>query len=301
MESIILAKNIDVSKITFSDLKTADSGAKSVYISYNGKPLYAQTPEMNCVYGLSKWDGDGKAAPKYSLDLSFQGVDKNPSLAKFMDVLKSLNDKFINQAMEKGPEWFKKKFSNPEVVEAIYTPLIKYPKDKETGEIIDKYPPTFRLNVPFRDGKITCPVYDGSKNLIDLMSTETKGARITAIVKISGLWMAAGRFGCTMRVEQLRVVAPKLITGFAFQDNDDDIAVEDSDIESEAGDENEHDNDASPVEDDAPTSPPPAPKQVAAPAIVPKEVVVEDSDDEDELEKPKVVKNVARGKKKASA
>ena len=307
MESIILAKNIDVNKITFSDVKTADSGAKSVYINYNGKPLYAQTPEMTCVYGLSKWDNDPKVPPKYSIDLSFSGVDKNPAMAKFMDVLKAMNDKFLNQAMEKGLEWFKKKFSSTEVVEAIYTPLIKYSKDKETGEIIDKYPPTFRLNMPYRDGKVTCPVYDGDKNLIDIMSTETKGAKITAIVRFTGLWMAAGRFGPTIRVEQLRVVAPKVITGFAFQGDDDECVKagggEDSDLESEAGVEEEHDpND---VIDDADVPDDVPPKPVAAapskPANVPKDVAVEDSDDDDEIEKPKVVKNVARGKKKVAA
>lgn len=296
MESIILAKNIDVSKITFSDLKTADSGAKSVYINYNGKPLYAQTPEMPCVYGLSKWDNDAKVPPKYSMDLSFSGVDKNPSLAKFMDVLKAMNDKFLNQAMDKGLEWFKKKFSSTEVVEAIYTPLIKYPKDKETGEVIDKYAPTFRLNIPYRDGKVMCPVYDADKNLIDLMATETKGARITAIVRFTGLWMAAGRFGPTIRVEQLRVVAPKVITGFAFQDNDDDCtqnADDGSDLEEEPC----HGDD----EECAPVSPKPV-KPTSVPKDVPKEVAVEDSDDEDdEIEKPKVVKNVARGKKKVAA
>jgi hypothetical protein len=173
MESIILAKNIDVNKIAFSDLKTSDSGTKSVYLTYNGKPLYAQTPEMACVYGLSNWNKDGKGVDKYSIDLSFQDWERNQSLHKFMDVLKAMNEKFINEAMVKGPEWFRKKFSSPDVVEAIYTPLIKYPKDKETGEVIDKYPPTFRLNIPYHDGKVTCPVYDADRNLIDLFSTDT--------------------------------------------------------------------------------------------------------------------------------
>lgn len=293
MENVILAKNIQADKITFGDLKTSDSGAKNIFLGYEGKSLYAQTPDMSCVYGLSKWTGDGKGPDKYSMELSFQNATDTNSLGKFMNVLKDLNKRFIDQAMVKGPEWFRKKFSSPEVAEAIYTSLVKYPKDKETGEISDKYPPTFRINIPFKDDKITCPVYDGDRNLINLMETETKGAKVTAIIRFSGLWIAGGKFGCTCKVEQLRVVAPKTIKGFAFQDADDELPGE---IESDLDDddhieheveqgENEKDN-----EDDE-TSTPVTEKVVSGL----KDVHIEDS--EDELEKPKVVKTVIRKKK----
>jgi hypothetical protein len=295
MESIILAKNIQVNNITFGDLKTSESGAKNIYISYNGKPLYAQTPEMSCVYGLSKWNMEGKGPDKYSMELSFQGASDTNSLGKFLKVLKQLNEKFIDQALQKGPEWFRKKFSNAEVVEAIYTSLIKYPKDKDTGDISDKYPPTFRLNIPYRDGQVTCPVYDGDKKEINLMEVETKAARVTAIIRISGLWIAGGKFGCTCKVEQLRVVSPKTIKGCAFQDEDDTACDEESDLEEGGGEDVEVEHETATESEPATTmekmedDQPQATKDDPVP-------VVDAEDSEDELEKPKIVKKVTRKK-----
>jgi hypothetical protein len=297
MESIILAKNIQANKISFGDLKTSDSGAKNIFINYDGKPLYAQTPEMSCVYGLSKWNMDGKVPDKYSMELSFQGATETNSLGKFMHVLKNLNNKFIDQAMTKGPEWFRKKFSSPEVVEAIYTPLIKYPKDKETGEVTDKFAPTFRINIPFKDDKVACPVYDSDKNELNLFDIETKGAKITAIIRFSGLWIAGGKFGVTCKVEQLRVIAPKTIKGFAFQDNDDEKIAGDleSDVEDAPFDEHEQEVDESEITE-APEAPEPNTSIAEATQSI-KDVHIDDSEDEDELEKPKIIKTVVRKKK----
>jgi hypothetical protein len=113
--------------------------------------------------------------------------------------------------------------------------------------------------------------------------------------------MAAGRFGCTCRIEQLRVVAPKILKGFAFQDNDDEEVDNNSDI---------HSDDECEVQDDeyvqnesvVATKNDTNDKNVTTStttkdANIPKEVAVEDSDEEDAIEKPKVTKNVVRKKK----
>ena len=72
MNSILLAKNIDVSKVTFSDnVKTLDNGGKTVYIGYNGQPLYVQTPEMVTPFDSSCWNATGGTDPskdKHSVD-----------------------------------------------------------------------------------------------------------------------------------------------------------------------------------------------------------------------------------------
>ena len=64
-------------------------------------------------------------------------------------------------------------------------------------------------------------MYDSSKNLIDLSTIETKGAKITAIIQCLGLWAIAGKFGCTWKVLQMRVVPVATIKGWAFKDLDD--------------------------------------------------------------------------------
>ena len=39
-----------------------------------------------------------------------------------------------------------------EVIDALWTPMLKYPKDQETGEFDYSRPPTLRLKLPIWEG-----------------------------------------------------------------------------------------------------------------------------------------------------
>jgi hypothetical protein len=94
--------------------------------------------------------------------------------------------------------WFKKKHSQ-DVVEALMTPLIKLPKDK------DKYPPTFKISLPMRDGRPMFDTYDHSKQEVDFAGIDFKGAEVVVIMRCNGVWLAGGKYGCTFRAEQIKV------------------------------------------------------------------------------------------------
>jgi hypothetical protein len=271
--SITLAKDFDVSKITYSDVKVLDNGGKVIYVSYNKAPLILQTPEMSAPFGLQKWSNDNNR-DKYTLDLSFKGLDQRSGLQSFYNVLNSLDKKLVEDGFTNQQSWFRgKKLPSKEVVEALYTPLIKYAKDKDTGEPTDKYPPTFKMNVPFKDDKFMCEVYDDKRNQADLSSMETKGSRVTAIMQCTGLWMAGGKFGSSWRVLQMKVVPNQKISGYAFQDNPED-KMKEEDIEDEQPDAHEVLESAIKSDDDADE------ENEDDGEIV--------SDSEDELEKPVV-------------
>lgn len=222
---IMLPKNIDLSKINFGAPKLLNGGARIVPVSYDNKQFVFQTARMVCNYGLSKW-GEGAAA-KYSLDGSFKNKEMNKSLQNFYDMLMKLDKFMIDRGVENSVEWFKKKHNNSEVVAAIYSHTVRFPKDKETGEVTDKYAPSFKMNVPIKDGRCTCQVYDNRQAIIDIMSgINLKGATISAIIKCTGVWLAGGNFGLTFRVEQLRVEATQdVLSGFAFQNDDDNVCA----------------------------------------------------------------------------
>lgn len=234
---IMLPKNINVSKITFGVPKQLTGGARIVPLYYDGKPFIIQTARMTCSYGLSKW-GEGVTA-KYSIDGSFKNRDANASLQSFYDFLSELDKFMVEKGVENSVEWFKKKHTNTEVVAALYSHTLRLPKDKETGEVTDKYPPTFKMNLPVKDGKCTCKVYDHTKNLIDIMNgVNLKGATVTSLMKCTGVWLAGGNYGLTLKVEQLRVeTPPDVLNTFAFQDEDGVCAPEDED-----DDDYEHNN-----------------------------------------------------------
>lgn len=308
--NILLAKNIDVSKCTYGEVRSLSSGGKAVYVGYEGKPLVIQTAELPAPFGLSKWSpGQGKdkgAAAgqasdkpendKYSVELSFKGRETKPSVQHFYNFLSSFDDKLVADALTNSQQWFKKKYSSEDVIRALYTPHVKFAKDKDTGEVIDKYPPTFRLSVPFRDGKPTCDIYDRNGNIMNTTDIP-KGSKVTAIMQCLGLWLAGGKFGCSWKVLQLRVTPPETIKGFAFRDIDDD-KNEQSDIDN--GADSDDDGDFANGAADEPDIPPNV--VIDAPSnqnVDNKEELIESSSDEDEddpLEKAPAKKVVVKKK-----
>lgn len=224
---IILAKDFDIKNVSFSDVKMLDNGGKIVYVSYNRAPFFLQTPTMPAPFGLSSWDGgDGKSAVKYSLDLSFKGMDASPSVKAFYGVLEKLDRTLLDHGFANQANWFKgKRYGSREIVEALYTPLIKFARDKTTGEKTDAYPPTFKASVPFRDGDFACDVFDATRKPVRLSDIDTKGSAVTAIIQCTGVWFAGGKFGVSWKIAQMKVVSSSSkLSGFALRDDDDDDA-----------------------------------------------------------------------------
>ncbi len=234
MSTITLAKEFDINNVSSSDIRTLDNGGKVAYMSYNGAPLILQTPTMSAPFGLSTWDNDGKGPLKYSLDLSFKGMDRNAGLQTFYNVLEAIDKKMIEDGLANAASWFKGKKVSKDVLEALYTPLIRHAKDKN-GDITDKYPPTFKVTVPNKDSKPTCEVYDDKRNLVDLLSLQTKGSRVTAIVQWMGLWFAGGKYGTTWKVLQMKVVPNATIRGYAFKEVPEDNVPDEEDLDENAG------------------------------------------------------------------
>jgi hypothetical protein len=222
---VITATNFDIKNLKFGAIKdnSGNNGGKSVNISYLGGPLMIQTPKMTAPYGVNRWENNnGVGAAKLSIDLSFGDMEQNPDYAAFYNMCKQLNEAFINEGLQNSNAWFKKKHNSTDVIEALYTNLIKFSKDKTTGEPSTVYPPTFKVNLPQTEGGNTFTVYDAKKEQIELDSVDLKGAEVRIIMVCSGIWIAGGKFGCTWRAQQMQVI-PRLtkIKDFAFVEETD--------------------------------------------------------------------------------
>jgi Family of unknown function (DUF5871) len=236
MESIILPSSFDVANVSYSAPRKLDNGGRTIYMGLKGSPIVLQTPEMIAPYGVSNWNDDGKGPDKYSLDLSFKGKDGRPNLQTFFDKMVALDKKLVKDGVDNSMTWLNKKYTSVDVVDALYTPMVKYSKDKTTGEINDKYPPVFKMKIPFVNNTFQCEVFDGERNKADLKQLidagAFKGAKVTAIIQCLGIWVVGGKYGCTWKVLQMRVTPPQTIKGYAFKELEDD-KVEDSDIEDD--------------------------------------------------------------------
>ena len=247
METVILTPDkFDIDNVKFSEPKSLSNGGKAIYLNYETEGtkqiIVFQTPKMMCPYGLSCFD-QGEY-PKYSLEMSFGGMDDDPTLERFFQNIESIDNKLISEGMKNSQAWFKKKKISEEVVTALYAPGIKVSKDKDTGEPNNKY--------PFKDDRFTCNVYDNKKtkiedNVSDLLG---KGCRVQCLIQCVGLWFAGGKYGCSWKIVQVKVNPSKSITGYSFVDDSDDDddnsnklksadaesedeVVEDSDLEEE--------------------------------------------------------------------
>ena len=222
--TIMKASEFDVSKISYGEIKPmGTTGAKQMYLNYNGmSQVILQTPKMRIPYGLGKYQEDGKA-PKYTLDLSFSGMDDDSKIKEFYESIKSIDDKIISDCRKNSLAWLKKKNVSEDVARELFATSIKYSKD-ESGDVSDKYPPTFKAKVPFWEDKFTCSLYDHKKNKIDgdFTSYLPKGQAVKAIVKCSGVWFSGGKYGVSWKVDQVKVDEPRAILSYAFRDDDSD-------------------------------------------------------------------------------
>jgi hypothetical protein len=246
MTSPILPSNINVSNFRYSEVKILTSGAKSVYINYGTGKLRIQTPVMFLPYGVSEGGFEDKNAKvdvkklekkdkKYDLTLSFKGHDENNKMGTFLSKLKEIETKVIDDAFENREPWFKDDYDgNKAFVARMFSPIIKIDKDKNTGKVVGKYPPTIRFKMPYdnENDKFNFQSYNmnGEEiNLLDII-TKLKGGKAQLIVELNSIWFAGGRFGCTW----------KLITGKFQRSVSNDITfIEDSDTEKIKDDEEE--------------------------------------------------------------
>ena len=249
MSTPILPKNIDLSKIKYSELKTMPSGAKSVYINYGTGKLRLQTPVLNLPYGINEGYDENMAAKngtplnkpasekKFDLTVSFKGMDENPKIKIFHDKLKELEQKIIDDAFENRLEWLKDDYDgNKNFVAKLFNPIIKLDKDQKTGKVVGKYPPTLKVKLPYdgKNAKFTFDAYTMENQEIefDTIMKDLKRAHSQMIIELTGIWVAGGKYGCTWKVISGKFQVSQN-TKVAFIEDSDTEKIEDDDEEEE--------------------------------------------------------------------
>jgi hypothetical protein len=248
---------------------------------------------------------------------------KNDDTDLFLKNMKEFEDKIKADALTYSKEWFGKKHPNAEVINALWTPMLKYSKDKLTGDYDMSKPPRLVVKLPLWEGVWRCEIYDVDQQRlypdvsnpgVSPLDLLIKGSNVAVIIQCGGLWFANGKFGITWKLSQAVVQRKQsfaLNGQCLIQLNSSDkeklkkapavessvevemaskVAVEDSDDEVEV---EEEDEDEVEEEDDAPEpAPVPAPVvEVVVPPPAPAPVVVEAS--EPTTVKKRVVKKKA--------
>jgi hypothetical protein len=294
--SVVQPSAFSASKVSISQPKVLESGGKLAYVNYgDSRALIMQTPSLPSPFGLNVFDKNGP--PKYSLDLAmrgYNGASPNPKVKAFFDALSALDEFMIDQGVKNSKLWFKSEMKR-EVVEAFYTPTVKFGRDKEGNQT--PYPPNVKLQLRRRrdHDEFETDFYD-EKSKTDPNAKPLKGipieemlvkkVEVTALMQCTGVWFAGGKFGLSWKAVQVRLDSvPAGLRGPAFQEDDDAGFTEPAEL----------------------ASPPVAPRRAAAAAAAAPAPAVEDEEEtaqeqeqeeEEEVAPPPVPKKTVVNKKK---
>jgi len=220
MPSVVLPESFSVSKVTFSAVKSLDSGGRQAYLNYDGQPLLMQISSLETPFGMSVFDKGGP--PKYSVDLKLRGYDDpttNPGTAAIYTAMHGLDEYMLDQGVKNAVSWFKGAKSR-DVLAELYTPTVKFSKDQQGN--LKPYPPTVKLQLRQRNGKFETLIYDSKKRPLTDVPFEdilVKGTVMTALIQCTGVWFAGGKFGISWKAVQIRAErVPESLRDYGFVD-----------------------------------------------------------------------------------
>jgi hypothetical protein len=238
--AIITSANLDISKVTFGEIRMNKAGGKSVPIKYNGQNLQFRVPKMMYPMGINIKDTDS-GATTYQLSATLKGCDpyaKERASADLGDVgnlynfLLDMQEKLLDTAAANSGRWFGKT-RDRNVLSALMKSFISPSVEKVNGEWVPsgKYPPSFRMKVPVYDGVVSMSVVDGTGKPVEVDTENIAGVfpkRVEASLAISpSVYVSGQGFGVTWRVTHARVSPPNRLTAAdVFADEiDEEVSV----------------------------------------------------------------------------
>ena len=204
----------------YSKCKVNSTGGKSVgiYNSQTGQSLYIGTPLL-MTWGLQQYTDDKTGKVSYEMSLQFPNDDfDNDETRGFLKAMTALEAKLKADALTNSKDWFAKPKMTPDAIDALFTPILKYPTDKATCEKDMSKKPSMRVKVPFWQGKWEgVEIYDADRNCIfpcsdpnvSPMDIITKLSHMKTMIQCGGIWFANGKFGVTWRFVQ-GMIQPRL-------------------------------------------------------------------------------------------
>lgn len=209
--------------VIFTKPKVNNSGGKNIGIlnANTKKSLYISSPLM-LSWGVNKYTDEKTGKVTYDMTLQFPKSEYNTEeLSSFLKAMQDFEEKIKSTAMENSKEWMNKAKMSQEVVDALWSAMLKYPKEQSTGEPDYSRAPTLRVKIPYWEGEFkNVEVYDiNHKPLFpnddDVLVPELilKGSNVATIIQCGGVWFANGKFGVTWKLFQCVVKPRETLSG----------------------------------------------------------------------------------------
>ena len=215
---IVNAKDFSpATNMIYGKPKVNAKGGKSIGItnSKTRRALMIHTPMM-LTYGVNKHvNDDGSTSYDMAIQLPREEF-ASPETRELQSMMAELEEKIINDAFANSRDWFGKKYSSLEVVKEFWTPILKFPKNKEDGSYDTTRAPTIKIKLPFWDGQAKFDLFDLKSNPIypnDNGSSPDelvqKGSNVCCTLLCGGVWITGSKFGVTWKLSQAAVKPPE--------------------------------------------------------------------------------------------
>jgi hypothetical protein len=256
------------SDMKYTKPKVNSVGGRSVGIvnSKTSTVLNLSSPLM-LTWGVQSFTDDKSGKVSYDLALQFPNEGfETPATKKFLENMSAFEKKIKEDAITNSKEWFSKPKMTSDAVDALWTPILKYPKNKDTLEADTTRAPTIKVKLPFWEGTWKdLELYDTEMRLVFPDATNAtlspqdliaKGSHIAVSIQCGGIWFANGKFGVTWKLFQA-IVKPKMsLKGKCHIKLDDEdktkmvSQVVPTDVDGDADGDDHHDNVSAVIEDD---------------------------------------------------
>jgi hypothetical protein len=209
--TIINCSDLHANDIKFYAPKATQGGGKNVGMMNKAThtALRMKLPIM-FTFGASDYQ-DNK---QYSCSLQFPDIaDENtdPEYAECLARLADFEAALKRKVFEFSKDWLGKALKSADMVDMIWTPMLKYPKNKESGEVDTSRPPTLNVKLPCFEGKWSSEIYDENREKlfpnesdpsITPLNFITRGTNMATVVQCGGLWIVGGKMGVTWKLVQ---------------------------------------------------------------------------------------------------
>lgn len=218
-DTIVDGTTFNAENIRYSTPKANASGGKSVNIlNKDTKSGLRLACPLMLTWGAADFvdPKTGVSNGKYDLSLQFPSEEyKTEDSSAFLKNMITFEAKIKEDALKNSKEWFGKVHKNAEVVDALWSPILKYSKDKVSGEPDLSKAPTMRVKIPIWEGVWKCEIYDEDENKLFPSDNSSpieflqKGTNVATLIQCGGIWFANGKFGVTWKLIQAVVQKPR--------------------------------------------------------------------------------------------
>jgi hypothetical protein len=253
-------------------------------------------------WGVNEWSDDKTGKKSFDLALQFPS-EENSECSAFLKNMQELEMRIKSDVITNCKEWLGKPKMSSDAVDALWSPMLKYPKDKASDEFDYSRAPTLKVKIQYWENTFkNVELYNESGTLVfpnddnsAISDFIVKGSSVATIIQCGGIWVANGKFGVTWKLFQAVVKPRTTLSGKCH------IVLSEKDKEKLVAPVDEEDDDDEPVKmvssvTEVPDSDDDEPKEIVEvivkeePKEEVKEEVVKQVDVEDAPKKKRIVK-----------